>query len=172
MMDHIEKFSISSGCVIIETGCARIKDNWRGDGQSTRLWNWAINAKTNIEAVSIDITPEFVKMSEELSPRVNHICGDSLQVLVKDLLIVEALPICGLLYLDSFDWNEEIALESATHHLCELLLVYRDLPSGCMIVVDDRHGTTKGKHTMVQHFFEKMGIEPVFCEYQIGWIKP
>jgi hypothetical protein len=169
MIKHLEKSELQGG-YIIETGCTRIKDNWGGDGQSTRIWNWVMEKCPRFRAITIDITPEFIELSKELAPWVDHMCSDSMEALINMPRAI--LEQTRLLYLDSFDWNEEIAMDSAFHHVCELALVYKLLPEGCMIVVDDRHGTTKGKHTMVQAFFEKLNIAPVFAEYQIAWIKP
>jgi hypothetical protein len=41
-----------------------------------------------------------------------------------------------------------------------------------MIVVDDRHTEEMGKHFLVDQFFQRLNLEPVFKSYQIGWIKP
>lgn len=67
---------------------------------------------------------------------------------------------------------KEPELDSAFHHFAELATVWRLLPSDCLIMVDDRHSETSGKHFMVQFFMEKLGIEPVYKGHQIGWLKP
>ena len=171
IIEHVEGLSRQfSTFTILETGCCRIKDNWWGDGQSTRIWDWVAQKVPGVRAMSIDITLEFIEMSKEMTTKVEYIHSDSIKAL--NNLDSDTLGRVGLLYLDSYDWSEEIALDSAFHHLAELTSVWRYLPPGCMIVVDDRHDTFKGKHTMVQMFMEKLGIEPVFAEYQIAWIKP
>ena len=77
------------------------------------------------------------------------------------------------LYLDSYDWSEELQVESATHHLKELEAILPSLKPGCLIGVDDnwKIGNTRvGKGWMVLEYLKEKGIEPVFDEYQIFWI--
>jgi SAM-dependent methyltransferase len=171
MVGHVEDACAKNNCsAIIETGTARIKDNWGGDGQSTLVWEWLCQQIVGLRAVSIDITPEHVAAAREQVKRVQVIEGDSIKTLAH--LSRELVENCRLLYLDSFDWHPEHAMDSMFHHMAELATVYADLPSGCLIAVDDRHSRDQGKHFMVQAFFEKLGIEPLFAEYQIGWVKP
>ena len=157
------------GGYIIETGTARGPESWEGDGQSTLIWDAMVNVSMQ-QPISIDIHQGAVDNAAAQTRYVQYICHDSVQALAS--LPATTLERCRLLYLDSFDWNPELNMESAFHHLAELTTVYASLSSGCMIVVDDRHGDFMGKHHMVEYFFNKLGIEPVFKEYQIGWIKP
>jgi hypothetical protein len=160
---------------ILETGTLRITDNFEGDGQSTFIWNWFARQFEEEMAYfptirSVDIDIEAVKKSVETNPLVKVYHMDS----VKYLNQLHKNDLCnlGLLYLDSFDWHPDINLDSAFHHIAELTAVWSKLPSDCMIVVDDRHSDIAGKHLMVEYFMEKLGIEPAFKGYQIGWIKP
>lgn len=166
MIKHLDQFS--DGC-IIETGTAWDRNNWEGQGQSTLIWDWVLQRKAGLSCVSIDIMEEHVRTSDSQTKRVDYMCGDSVKTLNG---MAETLRECRLLYLDSFDWSPSLNLESAFHHMAELTACWRHLPSGCMIVVDDRHGAQAGKHWMVEGFFSKLGIEPVFCDYQVGWLKP
>lgn len=164
IIEYLEQFQWGE---IIETGTLRIKNNFEGDGQSTFLWDWFLGKTGTWEAHSVDISPEAVAISKEHCPKVNVHLSDSLAFLdTKDV------SGCVLLYLDSFDWAPEIHLDSCFHHMAELATVYAKLPTGCLIVVDDKHNEQMGKHFMVQCFFEKLGVEPYFNGYQIGWIKP
>ncbi len=63
---------------IAETGCARERDNWYGDGQSTQVWNWIIK-RTGGSAVSFDINPNCVAYAKSVAPLVNVQCIDSVQ---------------------------------------------------------------------------------------------
>lgn len=157
------------GGMIIETGTARGPESWEGDGQSTLIWD-ALCKETGARCLSIDLHQGAIDNAKAQTNLVDYVCGDSVQVLAT--AHASALQMCRLLYLDSFDWSPELNMESAFHHLAELATVYASLPSGCMIVVDDRHADFQGKHHMVEYFFVKHGIEPVFRDYQIGWIKP
>jgi hypothetical protein len=165
MIDHLSKFK---GGRIIETGTLRILDNYEGDGQSTALWNWFLSkVDGDWQADSVDINPEAVEISAKACPLVQVHQSDSLAYLSSQ----DDLSDLRLLYLDSFDWHPDIAMDSAFHHMAELATVWAKLPEGCMIVVDDRHGPMAGKHFMVEYFMEKLGKIPVFQQYQIAWIK-
>ncbi len=165
MIEHL--LNSDKGC-IIETGTAWDKDNWEGQGQSTLIWDW-ICGRTKHEAYSIDLNPEAAKHALDHTMNVELITGDSVKTLSS--MADRILENCVLLYLDSYDWSPEANLDSAFHHMAELTCVWSKLPAGCMIVVDDRHGDMKGKHFMVELFMDKLGIKPVFKDYQIGWVK-
>lgn len=155
---------------VIETGTARIQGNWGGDGQSTLLWDWVAAHLPNLKVTSIDIDEKGIEVARSQVRHVEFIAGDSLNVLAR--LDREKIRRVGLLYLDSYDWTEETAQESAFHHMAELTLVWSHLPKGCMIAIDDCHGPFVGKHVFVYMFMNKLGIRPAFTGYQVGWIKP
>ncbi len=154
---------------IIETGSAHDRNNWDGQGQSTLIWDWAVSQKCAIRALSLDITPNSIEVAKSQTKNVQYFLGDSVKTLneTDDEIISKTF----LLYLDSFDWSPEANLHSAFHHLAELTTVWRALPSGCLIVVDDRHGDGKGKHWLVEGFMQQIGNVPAFKNHQIGWIK-
>jgi hypothetical protein len=155
---------------IVETGTARIEGNWAGDGQSTLLWDRVAETRPDLAVQSIDLDRKAVETAMHQTKHVQFTCGDSVQALGR---FPEPEKI-RLLYLDSFDWQPDptVNLDSAFHHMAELAAVWANLPSGCLVVVDDRHGEGWGKHFMVEFFMEKLGIEPLFKAYQIGWVKP
>lgn len=169
---HMSRYTSGT---IIETGTARTKDNWRGDGQSTLIWDLFLQDNIKDEArpewkcVSIDIDKKNIDVARGQTSHIEYRCGDSVKVLSR--LSLSYVTNCRLLYLDSFDWTPALNFESSFHHLCELATIWRLLPSGCLIVVDDRHDPNNGKHWMVQRFMDKAGIEPAFCDYQVGWVK-
>lgn len=155
---------------IVETGVSRKPDNWAGDGMSTALWSWVLGLRLDMQAFSIDLDESACAWAREQFPTVNVVCGDSVQTLAA--LARDVLSMTRVLYLDSFDWSMEQNLDSAFHHFKELATVWAILPSGCLIVVDDRHSDLWGKHAAVAAFMANLGIAPVFVGYQIGWIKP
>ena len=156
---------------IIETGTARIVDNWEGDGQSTLVWDKIAQLNQNrVNVLSIDLNPEAIDAAWNQTHCVEYRGGDSLTALRS--LDVKTLAETYLVYLDSMDWHESINLDSAFHALSELAVIYHALPSGCMVMVDDAHGPKAGKHWMVEMFFAKQQITPVRKHYQFCWIKP
>ena len=170
MVEHVESSHLD---YIIETGTAYIKDCWGGHGQSTLVWDWLVGElqpERDLRVISIDMNREGIDNAREQTKFVSFVCGDSVTVL--NDLPDEKLRKCALLYLDSYDWQPETALESSFHHLAELAAVWSGLPSGCMIAVDDRHSADRGKHLFVAQFMEKLRIKPRFAAYQIAWIKP
>lgn len=180
MISHIEENNHL--CNLVETGTARIKGNWSGDGQSTLIWDW-LAEQTRLSVTSIDLSAENAAVAAAQTKHVNYIVEDSVSALIRLSMIDEiwckqknkvigSLSNTVLLYLDSFDWNPSLHFESAFHHLAELTAVWNKLPSGCMIVVDDRHNDTEGKHVLVEKLMSKFNIKPIFSGYQIGWIKP
>lgn len=159
--------------LIVETGTAWCKDNWEWQGQSTLVWDWLIEQDHFVQARSIDVNPEAEKICEAQTKHIEYVTKDSVQALhyysyCRDGIDPSRI---ALLYLDSFDWTEQANMDAAFHAMAELAAIYAVLPLGCMIVCDDRHGDMKGKHWLVEQFFVKLGIEPVFKNHQIGWIK-
>jgi hypothetical protein len=82
-----------------------------------------------------------------------------------------------LLFLDSMDFDifrfEENKYDnrSAEHHLKELLAAQHLIKKGTLIVVDDcSEDWNYGKGQLVKEYFEALGVEPLFTDYQIGWI--
>lgn len=153
---------------LVETGSAWDKGNWDGQGQSTLIWDWLVS-ELHINVLSIDITPSSTESAKSQTKHVIYETADS----VKTLNEFHWPEKIGLLYLDSRDWTEQENLDSAFHHMMELTTVWARLPSGCLVVVDDRHGDMRGKHWLVEAFLTSMlKLTPAFKNHQIGWIKP
>ena len=150
---------------IAETGCARERDNWYGDGQSTQVWNWIIE-RTGGSAVSFDINPNCVAYAKTVAPLVDVQCIDSVQ----GLRLIPHPERLDFLYLDSFDLTDGI--ESPTHHLAELTSIYPRLPSGCLIAVDDCKVNGNGKDRFVRAWLSSLGVEPIQDSYVTVWRKP
>lgn len=170
MLEHFKAVATLGLNQIIETGTARMRDNWQGDGQSTLVWDWAAGEIKGSKVLSIDLDPKAVEVAREQTKHVRYVVGDSIQVLSE--LGSDVLSKVGLLYLDSLDFDWSSGDASARHHLAELATVWERLPSGCMIIVDDRHSPSQGKHTAIATFMSEKKIEALFVEYQVGWIKP
>lgn len=166
-LEHLDKFEDGK---IIETGSLRPEHQIETDGGSSLIWDWVIDNKPNMKAISIDIRKEPGDFIKERCKHVTPVTSDSLAYL--NSLTAEDLKDVRVLYLDSFDWHQDIHMQSAFHHFAELASVWRLLPSGCLIMLDDRHTDDQGKHFLVDQFFQRLNVRPVFKSYQIGWIKP
>lgn len=170
MIDYFEKAAALGLNQIIETGTARARGNWSGDGQSTLIWDWLAGEVAGAKVLSIDLNPKAVEVAKEQTKNVKFLVGDSIEKLMAQTSKV--LSKVGLLYLDSMDFDWSQGDISARHHLGELSSVWDSLPSGCLIAVDDCHSPYQGKHTAIAAFMAEKQIAPAFTGYQIGWIKP
>lgn len=150
---------------IVETGCARERDNWSGDGQSTQIWQWVIE-RTGGSITSFDINEVAVAYAKSVAPYADVQCVDSVIGLRK----IQNPERIDLLYLDSFDLTDTI--DSPTHHLAELTAIYPRLKSGCLIAVDDCIGETNGKHRFVRDWLCMLGVPPLLESYITIWRKP
>lgn len=152
--------------VIIETGTLRQPGNWAGDGQSTALWDWIV-AKTGGTAISTDINFYNCEVAAKTCPNVRVNCGDSVAFL-RGYLPANI----NLLYLDAFDYAPGAELSSMMHHAAELAAAWDQLPSGCLIAVDDCHSDSNGKHAMVRHILSGIGVQPEVTGYITVWRRP
>lgn len=155
--------------VIVETGCARIEDNFKGDGQSTLIFD-AVAEELNGSVHSVDIDPNSVRMAlSKVGPRTKVHCGDSVAWLGR------AKGKADLLYLDSFDFDENDPWPSMSHHMQELAAAMHLLKPGSLVAVDDNFRSPEGltgKGVIVSEFFERVGIPLVLDDYQRIWKIP
>jgi hypothetical protein len=158
---------------IIETGTYREENNYTGDGCSTLLFDTYLNCRRSGELISIDIDPDACKLAAKsvVYPDSYIACSDSVEFLGEHASNEEV----SLLYLDSYnitDWNNDWA--PAAHHLKELFAAKNVIGPGTLIVVDDNIKTPTGKRLgkgrLIYELMDALGIEPLFDEYQIGWI--
>jgi hypothetical protein len=175
---------------IVETGCARLADNWAGDGQSTVLFDKYICSRDQeSECYTVDINPESVSACKQLvSPRMIVTQDDSvhyLNVLAKEFSRVEKR--ISFLYLDSFDLDKTYWYPSAIHHLKELTAVMRCIDAKTLVVVDDcplngdfvpgdgnqisfvGPASVGGKGRLIAEYAAAAGARMLFAEYQAGW---
>jgi hypothetical protein len=114
----------------------------------------------------MDINPANCAMAASQVYHFKVACVDS----VVGLRTMVTPATIDLLYLDSYDLTETI--DSPLHHLAELASVYAQLPSGCLIAVDDCVDEQHGKHLYVRDFLSRLGVEPVLRSYVTVWRKP
>lgn len=153
--------------IIVETGCVRTPDNWMGDGQSTRVWDWLIKDAGG-EGFSVDLDPLAVASAQALCPNMKVTCSDSLAWLLANKEIVSK---ADFVYLDSYDFHEPY-IDSMLHHAAEFSIIASCLPKGCLIAIDDCHGPWWGKQGLVKGMLELMGTSPILESYVTVWQKP
>lgn len=154
--------------IIVETGTYREQDNYTGDGCSTLLFDNYIQ-NNNGKLISIDIDPIACQLARNnTSSSTEIIQSDS----VEYLSVLSGFA--SLLYLDSFnitDWAND--WEPAAHHLKELFAAKDIIQPGTLVVVDDNiihNGKRMGKGRLIYELMDAIGINPLFDEYQVGWV--
>ena len=188
IFEHLDL--IEGHITIVETGCARLADNWEGDGQSTVIFDKYITCRDGTSSChSVDINPTSVAECRKLvSQRVEVSQDDSVHYLsLLSRRFLKESKIVDFLYLDSFDLDMTYWYPSAIHHLKELLAVIRCLDAKTLVVVDDcplngsfipsdgnqisfvAKPSVGGKGRLVAEYAEAVGATLVFAEYQAGW---
>lgn len=176
MMQYLSKIEYP---IIVETGCARVMDNYGGDGQSSLIFDNHINEYAG-EFYTVDISQESVAFCRDMM-----VCPNTTVTLENSLSYLRTLnrgflsedKKIDLLYLDSMDAPRDdpaTLYNSAKHHLFELMTILPSLNYGALIVVDDNwvnpDGTLNGKGLLILDYMQSIGIPLVFAAYQLFWI--
>lgn len=142
---HARTNEIGRSPIIVETGCARIEDNWAGDGLSTLIWADYVNTFGG-KFYSVDIDPkciEFARSKIVETDQVKLVCQDSLFFLKHFDNNID------LLYLDSMDFcTTGDPNPPQDHSLREAQVATPLLTSRSLILIDDCgliHGGKGGK---------------------------
>jgi len=187
---------LSGSINIVETGCLRIKDNFKGDGQSTLLFDKYTQYRDEMSKVyTVDINPNATKVCRSIvSDNVEIFTGDSVKYLAELMprLKKEEKKV-SLFYLDSFDVDWQSSDRSAAHHLKEMATIINYLSEETLVVVDDapilapmkiednkffpitEHPSPKpfvgGKGYLINEFAYANGATLYFSNYQSAWTK-
>src|SRR6187401_3018200 len=183
MFEHLDRFDAPIN--IIETGCARFKDDWT-DGQSTMLFDKYIHCHApESKFYSVDINKAATDFARTfIGPKTALTTDDSVKYLAK--LTADFLAngqTADLVYLDAHDLDWHYWHPSAAHHLMELCAVLRILRKDTLVAVDDcAHSANfvrtnnninfisppiiAGKGRMVAEFAARIGAKVEFSEYQ------
>jgi hypothetical protein len=159
--------------LVVETGSVRIRDNWAGDGQSTRLFEAFVDHHGG-QCVTVDIDSAAAPLVRELcSQRTRAVTADSVRFLAELSASLGARQV-DLLYLDSFDLDPADAHPSAFHHMKELTAIWRNVRPGTVIAVDDNpelpDGRRVGKAMYVAQFLDDLGVAPFHAGWQLAWV--
>jgi len=147
---------------LVETGCLRTPGNWRGDGQSSFLFDRFLHHYPESELDIFDLSPASIRSCRGLvfHPNTRLHCMDS----VAGLWRIKG-PV-DMVYLDSFDVDFNDTHPSALHHLKELASIMKNLVPQALVMVDDNvDGTGKGQY--VARFMKDIGAKCLHDGYQI-----
>lgn len=165
---------------IVETGCARQRGNWAGDGQSTVLFDAFVRRYPSCRLDSFDINPESCDIARQLVQERENVrihCKDAVRGLwsyprcSSAVHIRPIAPRIDVLYLDSFDVDFSNPLPSALHHLKELAAAMGKLAPSAIVVVDDNL-EGRGKGTFVREMLDTIGGQCCFDGYQLVYRMP
>jgi hypothetical protein len=156
--------------LILETGCLRLPGNWKGDGQSTFMFD-AYARSTDGTCVSVDINFESaVSARRACSSYTSLVVNDSVSFL-NSLAQLSFAKQIDLLYLDSFDVDPVAPMPAAIHHIKELLAAWPMVGAGTIVCVDDfLVGENGGKAGIIDDFFGNIAAEVLYSGYQKAWI--
>jgi len=153
---------------IIETGCARWNQNWKGEGQFTLIADQFVNFYTG-HLYSVNINPNDVNAARSY---VTDLSTINLDDSVNFLKTFDDLEKISLFYLDSMDldWNDPEPSEH--HHLKEFCTIFsRRTTANFYIAIDDCNinfcGKIIGKGQEIKRFLYTLDIKPMLDEYQI-----
>ena len=186
--------NIKGPIIIVETGCLRVKDNFKGDGQSTLLFDKYTQFREEKSKVyTVDINPRATEVCKSIvSDNVEIHTGDSVKYLTE---LMPKLKNQGqkisLFYLDSFDVDWQSPDRSAAHHLKEITAIINYISEETLIVIDDapilapmkiennkfspikEHPAPKpfvgGKGYLVNEFAYANNATLYFSNYQTAW---
>ena len=179
---------------IVETGCLRIKDNFKGDGQSTLLFDkYTQYREEKSKVYTVDINPRATKVCKSIvSDNVEIYTGDSVKYLAELMpKLKKQNEKISLFYLDSFDVDWQSPDRSAAHHLKEITSIINYISEETLIVIDDapilapmkiedkklsiitEHPAPKpfvgGKGYLVNEFAYANNATLYFSNYQTAW---
>jgi len=160
MLRHL---SALKSCRIVETGCIRAEEDWRGAGFGTYLLGaFAAAVRGRLDSVDANLAHcEFaLKWTRVFGDAVNIHHGDSI-----DYLRRRSLPV-DLLYLDSWD---TYVPGYAEHGLREIQEAERSLGDQSMVVYDDtsfRAGKWQGNGLLGVPWLIERGWSPVHVGHQ------
>jgi hypothetical protein len=156
--------------LILETGCLRLPGNWKGDGQSTFMFD-AYARSADGMCVSVDINFESAASARRAcSSYTSVVVNDSVSFL-NSLAHLSFAKQIDLLYLDSFDVDPVAPMPAAIHHIKELLAAWPIVGPGTIVCVDDfLVGENGGKAGIIDDFFANIAAEVLYSGYQKAWI--
>jgi hypothetical protein len=152
---------------IIETGSLRRAGNWRGDGQSTLVWD-LLARDIGAHVTSIDIDANVIATAGAATTHIRYIHDDSIATLRNQSGSVD------LLYLDSFDVDPKNPMPAAMHQMFEFTAAVHLLTPRTIVLLDDcmthEDGNIVGKGMLLTRYLRHVGAQ-IFAQgaLQIAW---
>lgn len=154
---------------VVETGCIRCKEDWRGAGYSTYLFGAAVTALSG-EMTTVDLNEKNCSFAasetQDFCAHLKIKCGDSVSFLESQKKSVH------LLYLDSHDTYQP---GFAEHGLREIQASESILGKDTMIVYDDTYiqaGKWRGKGSLGVPWLLQRGWKPIHSSHQTVLVHP
>lgn len=147
---------------IVEVGTVRVADKCP-DGLSTLIF--ALYCELlKIQCYSVDISKESIAQSKLAIAghefRVNYVQADSVMFLSNHHDPID------LLYLDSYDYEENNPLPSQLHQMAELGAAYGKLSPKALVLMDDCNIPGGGKGLLSAQFLDQRGWKLIGNGYQ------
>lgn len=201
MTEALRLLEARGGRTIVETGCARLAENWGGDGLSTLVFGaWVKDHHGTL--TTVDANPDNLEtcraLTEEWSDRITYVHDDSVHFLQG-----HETPI-DLLYLDSFDYplhtlvelygsmddftntvehlkalgddflidnHIEVIWDCQRHAASEVRAAFKNLHRQSIVLIDDANLPGGGKARLARQVLSWNGWVCVMDEYQTLWVR-
>lgn len=156
---------------LIETGCCRWDQNWKGEGQFTIIADKFLNHYDG-RLLSVNINPTDVRAAQNyVSEKCSIVLNDSIAFLQKCPNIDDV----NLFYLDSMDLDWNSPHPSAFHHYKEFYeIISRRTKGAFYVCVDDcnipHNGQLIGKGQLIKNVMSQLKLTPIMDQYQILYV--
>lgn len=139
--------------------------------ESTLIWDWFIQEnKYRGYAYSLSANEDVTDMARKRVQKAYCVSGDPQDYLRN----FAGQDLIDLIFFGAHDWfgsgPANTLSELAT--IGEFSAIYANLKVGCMIAVDNCVNDEFGCHVLIQEFFKRLGVEPVFSGKITIWRKP
>lgn len=154
--------------VLVETGSVRQPGNWRGDGQSTVLFDRYAQLRPGTRVLTVDSDAEASRQCLGLVSGLVEVHTRDSVAFLHTLAAAPPVAASWCFYLDSFDVDYANPYPSAAHHLKELVAIAPLLKPDTLVVIDDSPAQPPGKGFLVAEYAQAVGARVLFHEYQLG----